>query len=119
MPDPSVSPAGTIRCVDCGYKKSQFPMTKCLVHVSGLHRWAAEEVRASGDVADIAGQVPLNDVLTKAGELEQDLKATISASSLEDLPAYAVVNDFLIKTYRSVWMSGVRPIFRRKGAPAT
>lgn len=61
-------------------------------------------------IAVRTGQVPEHAVLTKAGELEAEMKTAIDSSPLDSEPAYAVVNDFLIKTYRGVWMSGVRRI---------
>lgn len=54
------------------------------------------------------GQVSENDVLTRAGELEAELKTAIDSSSLPEAPAYAVVNKFLVDTYRRVWAGGVR-----------
>lgn len=54
------------------------------------------------------GRVPENDVLTLAGELEAELKAAIDSSPLDDLPAYDVVNSFLVDTYGSVWANGRR-----------
>lgn len=53
------------------------------------------------------GDVPENDVLTKAGELEAELKDSIDSSTLPDAPFYQAVNDFLIRTYQCVWREGV------------
>lgn len=49
------------------------------------------------------GQVPENDVLTKAGELEADLKDAIDSTLLPDLPDYDAVNKFLIYAYTRTW----------------
>lgn len=49
------------------------------------------------------GQVPENDVLTKAGELEHELKAAIDSSPLRDQPDYDAVNKFLITAYQRTW----------------
>jgi len=56
-------------------------------------------------VAVRTGQVTENDVLTKAGELEAELKAAIASAPLDDLPAYSVVDAFLVSTYLDVWSS--------------
>lgn len=49
------------------------------------------------------GQVPENDVLTKAGELEAELKDAIDATLLPDEPDYRSVNAFLIDAYKEAW----------------
>jgi hypothetical protein len=49
------------------------------------------------------GQVSENDVLTKAGELEADLKDGIDSTLLPDQPDYEAVNDFLIYAYTRTW----------------
>lgn len=49
------------------------------------------------------GQVSENDVLTKAGELEADLKDAIHGTLLPDEPDYAAVNKFLILAYTRTW----------------
>lgn len=49
------------------------------------------------------GNVGLNDVLTRAGELEETLKVLLDTSPLPDEPAHDVVNRFLIETYESFW----------------
>ncbi len=49
------------------------------------------------------GQVPENDVLTKAGELEADLKDAITGSLLSDEPDYTAVNKFLLYAYQRTW----------------
>lgn len=49
------------------------------------------------------GHVPENDVLTKAGELEAELKDAIDSSHLPAGPDYDVVNDFLIDAYQRTW----------------
>ena len=49
------------------------------------------------------GQVSENDVLTKAGELEAELKDAIDATSLPAEPDYAAVNAFLIDAYERTW----------------
>lgn len=49
------------------------------------------------------GQVPENDVLTRAGELEAELKDAIDSSPLPDLPDYKRVDELLIGVYQNVW----------------
>ena len=49
------------------------------------------------------GQVSENDVLTRAGELEAELKSTIDFSPLRDQPDYGAVNAFLIYAYQRAW----------------
>jgi uncharacterized protein len=53
------------------------------------------------------GKVSENETLTKAGELEHELKAAIHSSPLPAQPNYEAVNDFLISAYRRVWREGV------------
>lgn len=52
------------------------------------------------------GQIAENEVLTKAGELEADLKTAIDSSPLPNLPDYALVNDLLVSIYQRVWAYG-------------
>jgi uncharacterized protein len=54
-------------------------------------------------VAVRTGHVSENDVLTKAGELEADLKDAIDLTLLRDEPYYEAVNDFLIRAYQETW----------------
>lgn len=49
------------------------------------------------------GQVPEHDVLTKAGELESELKDAIDGSALPEKPHYQAVNGFLIDAYQQTW----------------
>ena len=49
------------------------------------------------------GQVTENEVLTRAGELEAELKDAIDSSYLPEQPDYAAVNAFLIRAYQTVW----------------
>lgn len=49
------------------------------------------------------GQVSENDVLTKAGELEAELKDAIDSTMLPDEPNYWDVNQFLISAYQETW----------------
>lgn len=49
------------------------------------------------------GQVSEQEVLTRAGQLEADLKDAIDCSTLPKEPAYDVVNQFLVDTYHSYW----------------
>jgi len=53
------------------------------------------------------GLIDQNAVLTKAGELEQEMKAAIDSSALPDAPNYAAVNDLLIASYQRVWREGI------------
>ena len=58
-------------------------------------------------VAVRTGQVAENDVLTRAGELEEEMKAAIDSSPLPPEPNYASVNDLLVASYQRVWRDGV------------
>ena len=49
------------------------------------------------------GRIPENDVLTFAGELEQDLKDAIDGTMLPEKPDYSAVNEFLIEAYQRTW----------------
>lgn len=49
------------------------------------------------------GQVTENEVLTKAGELEAELKDAIDSTTLNDQPDYDAVNRYLIDTYQLLW----------------
>jgi hypothetical protein len=49
------------------------------------------------------GQVSENDVLTRAGELEAELKDALDSTLLPDQPAYTAVNEFLIDRYMAEW----------------
>lgn len=49
------------------------------------------------------GQVAENEVLTKAGELEAELKDAIDSTLLPDEPAFGAVNKFLIHAYARTW----------------
>ena len=49
------------------------------------------------------GRVPENEVLTKAGELEAELKDAIDSTSLSEQPDYEAVNRFLIDAYQRTW----------------
>jgi len=49
------------------------------------------------------GQVDENDVLTKAGELEDEVKDAIDSTLLPLDPDYAAVNAFLIDAYERTW----------------
>ena len=55
------------------------------------------------------GLVEENDVLTRAGELEKELKSCIDSSPLPKEPNYAAVNDLLIASYQRVWRDGATP----------
>lgn len=52
------------------------------------------------------GEVDLNTMLTKAGELEAELKDAVSSSILPDQPEYETVNSFLVSTYLNYWERG-------------
>lgn len=49
------------------------------------------------------GEVELNDVLTKAGELEQRLEDLLETSPLPAKPDYDTVNEWLVDSYRTFW----------------
>lgn len=49
------------------------------------------------------GKMSENDVLTKAGELEADLKDAIDSTLLQEQPDYERVNKFLIYAYTKTW----------------
>ena len=49
------------------------------------------------------GQISENEVLTRAGELETDLKDAIDMTPLPAEPNYAAVNAFLIGQYEAHW----------------
>jgi uncharacterized protein len=49
------------------------------------------------------GEHDMNSVLTRAGELEQELKGLCDASPLPDEPDREAVNVFLAETYERVW----------------
>ena len=51
------------------------------------------------------GQVSENDVLTRAGELEAELKNAIDGSPLPEAPVYAAVNAYLVDVYQRWWRS--------------
>lgn len=54
-------------------------------------------------VAIRSGQVPLQEVLTETGGLEERLKDLASTSSLPPEGDVAAVNRFLVETYRELW----------------
>lgn len=56
-------------------------------------------------VAIRTGQVPLNDVLTRSGELERELRDLLDTSPLPEEPNYDAINRFLVEAYESVWSS--------------
>jgi predicted nucleotidyltransferase len=49
------------------------------------------------------GEVELNEVLTRAGELEQRVEDLLDTSPLPAKPSYGVVNDWLVGAYRRHW----------------
>jgi hypothetical protein len=49
------------------------------------------------------GQVELNDVLTRAGELEQRVEDLLDTSPLPAKPDYDAVNEWLISAYQRAW----------------
>ncbi|MDE2100537.1 MAG: nucleotidyltransferase domain-containing protein [Patescibacteria group bacterium] len=49
------------------------------------------------------GQVPEQAMLTRAGELEAELKDAIDSTWLPDTPDHAAVNRFLIRAYPRTW----------------
>lgn len=51
------------------------------------------------------GKLSENEALTKAGELEEEMKDAIDASLLPDQPDYDAVNAFLFDAYTRVWDS--------------
>jgi predicted nucleotidyltransferase len=55
-----------------------------------------------------SGEVPLNDVLTKVGELERELKDLASSSSiLPTKPDRDYVEDWMVKTYLNMWQAQI------------
>lgn len=54
-------------------------------------------------IAVRAGNVPLQDVLTRAGELEREVKDLEETSPLPGTPDRDGVNVFLVETYTAVW----------------
>lgn len=54
-------------------------------------------------VAIRTGQVPVNDVLTKAGELERELRDLLDTSPLPDEPNRAAIDAFLMAAYEEAW----------------
>ncbi len=51
------------------------------------------------------GKVEINDVLTRAGELEQRLEDLLDTSPLPATPDYDYINDWLVQAYREWWAS--------------
>jgi predicted nucleotidyltransferase len=49
------------------------------------------------------GEVPLQEALTKAGELERELKDLLDSSFIQDEPDYAFVQEWMIETYQISW----------------
>lgn len=49
------------------------------------------------------GEVSEQEVLTRAGELEAELKDAIDCSTLPEQPAYDVINEWLVMTYQDFW----------------
>jgi hypothetical protein len=49
------------------------------------------------------GDVELNDVLTKAGELEQRLEDLLETSPLPAQPRHELVNAWLVNAYQEYW----------------
>src|SRR5947207_12798386 len=49
------------------------------------------------------GEVELNDVLTRAGQLELELNDLIDSGPLPRKPDYERANDFLVDAYRRHW----------------
>lgn len=49
------------------------------------------------------GEVPIQDVLQKAGDLERELKDLISDGPMPDEPNTALVEDWMINTYWNYW----------------
>lgn len=49
------------------------------------------------------GEVVLNDVLTKAGELEQRVEDLLDTSPLPAQPNYTLVNEWLVTAYQEYW----------------
>lgn len=54
-------------------------------------------------VAIRTGQVPVNDVLTKAGELERDLRDLIDTSPLPEEANRVAIDAFLLDAYQDIW----------------
>lgn len=54
-------------------------------------------------VAIRTGQVDVNDVLTRSGLLERELKDLLDTSPLPEEPDYGAINAFLVDAYESVW----------------
>lgn len=52
------------------------------------------------------GEVPLQDVLTKAGELERELKDLINDSPIQDRPQTEVVEEWMLGRYLEWWKCG-------------
>lgn len=54
------------------------------------------------------GQVPLHDVLQKAGDLERELKDLLDTSTLAEEPNRELVQDWMLNMYWQTWKSGER-----------
>lgn len=59
------------------------------------------------------GEVPLNDVLTKAGELERDIKDLISNGPLQEKPDVDGVEEWMVNMYFENWKA-YQPLFPLK-----
>lgn len=49
------------------------------------------------------GEIGLNEVLTRAGELERRVEELLDTSPLPEQPDYDAVNDWLVRTYLEAW----------------
>jgi hypothetical protein len=57
------------------------------------------------------GGVELNDAMSRAGEVERDLKEAMELSPLPDEPDYERVNRWLIDRYIQWWhLNGIREV---------
>jgi uncharacterized protein len=54
------------------------------------------------------GEIGQNEVLTKAGQLEAELKHAIDSTLLPDQPDYESVNGFLVAAYQRTWQWGAQ-----------
>jgi predicted nucleotidyltransferase len=79
-----------------GYQGVEF------LETGGLTLPMREEERAFV-YATRKGEVPLNDVLTCAGELERRVEDLLTTSPLPEQPDYEKVNEWLIRTYLDYW----------------
>lgn len=77
---------------------------------SGMLTLPMREEERSYVYAVREGKVDLNEVLTRAGELERAVEDLLDASPLPEKPEYEIVNRWLVSVYPRAWEAGVTNI---------